>query len=198
MKLSSITFSRRAFTLIELMFAVGIGLVVAGSAVMLIFQSAKEQRRGLAAVAVEVNSHLLQAKISACLRSASGNQGVTPDYSTRVLDGGGNLLGYETVFIFTPTNGGYASGRIKYTAAAGTVIYTPNLSVTAQEMWMTNTPTSRLTNLLFNTSFNLDGSINSSLVNVSFLMDDNNFSSQNRTNNTASVFRNFCIQMRND
>ncbi len=199
MKFSSITFRRRAFTLIELMFAVSIGLVVAGAAVMLIYQSAKEQRRGLAAASVEAKSHLLQAKISSCLRSASANQGVTLNYSTAVIDAGtGNTNGYESIFIFTPTNGGYALGSISYTAASGTVVYTPNMAATTQELWMTNSATTRLTNFLFNTTFNLDGSINASLVNVSFLMDDNNYSTPNPVNNPANVARSFSIQMRND
>ena len=198
MKISPPTYHRRAFTLIELMFATTVGLVVAGSVVMLMFLSAQEQRRGLAAASVEENTYILQSKISTCLRSASGNQGITPDYSTPVLAPNGLVLGYETVLVFTPTNGGYVSGRIKYTAATGTVIYTPNLSAAAQELWMTNSATSRLTNFLFSTSLNLDGSPNSSLVNVSFLMDDNGYTRQNTNNNLASVIRSFCIQMRND
>jgi prepilin-type N-terminal cleavage/methylation domain-containing protein len=198
MKLSATPVSRHAFTLVELMFAISIGLVVAGSAVMLIYQSAREQRRGLAAASVEAKSHLLQSKISACLRSASGNQGITPDYSTKVLDSGGNILGYQTIIVFAPTNGGYVSGRIRYTAEAGSVVYTPNVATAAEELWMTNSASCRLTNFLFNTSFNLDGSINSSLVNVSYLMDDNNYSTANQTNNPASILRSFSIQMRND
>lgn len=199
MKISPPTFFRRAFTLIELMFAVSIGLVVVGAAVMLIYQSAKEQQRGLAAVSVEITSHLLESKISACLRSASGNQGATLDRSTVVIDAvTGNTNGYESIFVFTPTNGAYTLGSIRYTAASGSVVYKRDVTAAAQELWMTNSATSRLTNFLFNTSFNLDSSFNSSLVNISFLMDDNGFSTRSPSNNPANVFRNFSIQMRND
>lgn len=197
MKLFSNVFSNRAFTLIELMFATSVGLVVAGSVVMLMFQSAQEQKRGMAAAGVEVKAHLLEAKISACLRSASGNQGITPDYSTTVVDAFG-LPAYESIIFFTPTNGGYVQGRIKYNAASGQVIYIPNIATAAQEIWMTNSTSCRLTNFLFRTSNNLDSSPNSSLVSISFLVDDNGYAPQNRTNNPASVFRDFFIQMRND
>jgi type II secretory pathway pseudopilin PulG len=191
------TFSRRAFTLIELLFATSVGLVVAGSVVLLLFQSAREQKRGLVNATVEENAYILQSKITAALRSASADRGLDPDYTSSVVDAGGTTLGYQSVKLTNPTNG--ATARISYTPATGRVIYTPNVAApTTQELWMTNGASCRLTNLLFNTTFKLDGTVNSSLVGVSFLMDDNGYSQQNRTNNPASVLRNFCIQMRND
>jgi hypothetical protein len=65
-------------------------------------------------------------------------------------------------------------------------------------LWMTNSAAAVLTELYFSTSFNLDGSQNNSLLNVVFQMNDNGFSRQNPTNNPASLFRNFSVQMRND
>ena len=198
MTMTSNPVRRRAFTLIELMFALTIGLVVAGSAVLLMFQSAQEQRRGLAAASVEENAYLLQSRISGVLRTSSSSLGLQPDYGTTVYDSTGtNVLGYGSVLVFTPTNGTYVTGRINYTPASGTVIYIPNVTGTAQTLWMTNSQTCRLTNLLFSLSANLDGSPNSSLVNVNFLMDDNGFN-RFSTNNPANIFRSFSIQMRND
>jgi type II secretory pathway pseudopilin PulG len=188
---------RRAFTLVELMFAVVIGLGVAGSIVFLMFQSAQEQSRGLAATAVEEHAYILQAKISAVLRGASGNQGITPDYGTAVY-AGVTLLGYQSIIVFAPTNGAYVSGRMAFTPDSGQIVYIPNLATGTPQLWLTNSANLRLTNLLFSTSLNLDGSPNSSLINVQFEMDDNGVSRQSATNNLASVFRTFSIQMRND
>ena len=55
-----------------------------------------------------------------------------------------------------------------------------------------------LRSLCFSTSFNPDGSLNSSLVNVRFQMDDNGASRQNPINNPANIYRTFSIQMRSD
>ena len=195
MRRVSIQLSRRAFTLIELLFATGIGLVVAGVVVLLLVQTGREQNSGLASAMVERYTHTLQSKISGVLRGVSVNQGVTPDYSTGTL-----INGYKSIIVFNATNGGYVAGKISFDDTSGRVTYTPDNAIPAtQELWMTNTVTCRLKDLRFNTSFNLDGSDNASLVTVSIKMDDNEFS-QHDTNATypASVERKFAIQMRND
>ncbi|MGA2175641.1 MAG: hypothetical protein ABSH38_11735 [Verrucomicrobiota bacterium] len=190
---------QRAFTLAELMVAAGVGMGLAGTAVLLLLQSATEQRRGFADTTVEEEAHTLQANITACLRSMSATQGLTPNYSSGLYDGNGHLLGYQSVFIFNPTNGAYITGNISYNSSSGQVIYTPNvLAPSTQMLWMTNSASAVLTELYFSTSFNLDGSQNNSLVNVVFQMNDNGFSQENPTNNPASIFRNFSVQMRND
>ncbi len=195
----SATGGQRAFSLIELMMALGIGLVLGGTVILLLLQAAKEQRKGMVNATVEQKAYGLQANITACLRSASANQGITPDYSSGLLDASGNLLGYGTIFVFCPTNGGYLTGLIQYTRASGRVLYTPNvLTPSTQQLWMTNSQTAALTNLCFSTSFNPDGSKNSSLVNVRFQMDDRGYSQSNPTNNPASIYRSFSVQMRND
>jgi prepilin-type N-terminal cleavage/methylation domain-containing protein len=195
-------FSRRAFTLIELLFAVAVGVMVAGSVVYLMFQSAVEQRKGLVNTTVEEKSYVLEANLINCLRGMSVNQGVQPDYSSPVLDSGGNPVPYtyQAIFVFNPTtNGAYATGYIQYIPASGQVLYTPDITFPAtQYLWMSNSMTCRLTNFQFSTSFNLDGSQNNSLVNVNYLMDDNGFSQQNPTNNPASIFRSFSVQLRNN
>ena len=191
--------SRQAFTLVELAVASTISIVIGGTVVLLVFQSATEQRKGYADTAVEQEAYTLEANITSCLRSMSANQGATPNYATQVSDSSGNPLGYQSIVIFYPTNGGYITGSINYIPATGQVIYTPNvLTPTTQIVWMTNSTTTLLTNLLFSTSFNPDGSQNSSLVNVQFQMNDNGYSKQNPTNNPASLYRSFAVQMRND
>jgi len=190
---------RRAFTLVELMVAVGIGAPVAGTVVLLLVQAGVEQRRGLADTTVEESAYVLQAKISSCLRTMSCNQGLTPDYSSSLNDANGNLLGYQTVFVFySNTNGSYTTGQIRFVSSSG-VVYTPDVSnPTQQFVWMTNSPTVTLRKLRFSSSYNPDGSLNSSLVNVQFQMDDNGYSHQNPINNPASIYRSFSVQMRSD
>jgi hypothetical protein len=204
MKIVSAKFStvvrRGGFALTELMISLSVGLPVAGAVVLLLVQASFEQRRGFADTTVEESAYILQARIASCLRSMSSSEGLTPNYSSGAYDGNGNLLGYQTVFVFyANTNGSYTRGQISFNSNLGQVIHTPNaLAPANQIVWMTNSPTMVLHQLFFNTSFNPDGSLNSSLVNVRFQMDDNGYSKQNLTNSPASIERNFSVQMRND
>jgi hypothetical protein len=191
--------SRRAFTLAELMVATAVGMGLAGTVLLLLMQAATEQRNGFADTTVEEKAYTLQANITTCLRSMSASAGITPNYSSGLYDTNGNLLGYQSVFIFYPSNGAYTRGSISFDSSSGQVIYTPNVvAPSTQVQWMTNSATAVLTELYFSTSFNLDGSQDNSLVNVAFQMNDNGFSQQNPSNNPASIFRNFSVQMRND
>jgi len=191
---------RRAFTLIELMVATAVGIGLAGTVMLLLLQDATEQRNGYADTTVEQEAYTLQANITSCLRSMSASEGLTPSYSSGLYNTNGNLLGYQSVFLFYPTNGGYNTATITYNSSTGQVLYNPNVaaSTTQAVVWMTNSATTALTEFYINTSFNLDGSQNNSLINVAFQMNDNGFSQQNANNNPASIFRNFSVQMRND
>jgi prepilin-type N-terminal cleavage/methylation domain-containing protein len=191
--------SRRAYTLVELLVATAVGSVLAGTVLLLLCQTSTEQRNGFADMTVEERAYTLQANITTCLRSMSANEGLTPDYSSGLYDGSGNLLGYQSAFIFYPSNGTYITGNVNYNSATGKVIYTTNISIPASQMlWMSNSSTAVLTEFCLSTSFNLDGSQNGSLVNVFFKMNDNGFSQQGATNNPTSIYRNFSVQMRND
>jgi hypothetical protein len=191
--------SRRAFTLVELMVAIAVGMGLGGTAMLLLVQTATEQRHGYADMTVEEDAYMLEANMTTCLRSMSANMGVTPSYNSLVTDTNGNPLGYQSISIFYPTNGAYITANISYNPSSGQVIYTPNvLSNTTQVVWMTPGTVAALTQLYFSTSFNLDGSQNNSLVNVLFQMNDNGFSQQGTINNPTSIFRNFSVQMRND
>jgi type II secretory pathway pseudopilin PulG len=119
--------SRRAFTLAELMVATAVGMGLAGTVALLLVQSATEQRNGFADTTVEEEAYTLQANITTCLRSMSATQGLTPNYSSGLYDTNGNLLGYQSVFIFYPTNGTYIMGSIGYNSSSGQVLYTPNV-----------------------------------------------------------------------
>jgi len=191
--------SWRAFTLVELMLSTAVGVGLAGTVVLLLVQTATEQRNGFADTGVEEQAYMLQANLTSCLRSMSANQGLTPDWSSGLYNATGLLLGYKSVFIWYPTNGGYNMASISYNSTSGQVVYTPNvLTPSIQTQWMTNSASVVLTELCFSTSLNLDGSQNNSLVNVLMQMNDNGYSQQNPSNNPASIYRNFSVQMRND
>jgi hypothetical protein len=189
--------SSLAFTLVELMFSMAVGLGLAGTVMLLLVQAASEQRNGFADTTVEEQAYILEANITSCLRSMSANQGLTPNYSSGLYSSG-TFLGWQSIFVFAPSNGVYTTASITYNSTTGQVIYAPNVAATGQIIWMSNSPSAALTELYFNPSANPDGSPNASLVNVAFQMNDNGFSQQGSTNNPTSIFRNFSVQMRND
>jgi prepilin-type N-terminal cleavage/methylation domain-containing protein len=175
----SLSTCRRGFTLIEVMVAGFIGCILA----------------------VGVIELLLQAEITSCLRSSSATQGLQPIWSSAVdYPGTTNVMGYTSVDVFAPNgSGGWITGQITFNPTNGLVLYTTNTLVPAtQIVWMTNSATMLLTNLVFSPSQTLVGAEYYSLVNVQFQMNDNGYSNQNPTNNIACVFRNFSVQMRND
>jgi hypothetical protein len=199
MKIFSTKSHRAGYTLIELMFAITAALTVTGAIVLLMVQAGIEQCKGLASATVEQKAYTLESQIINTLRMMSANQGFTPDYGTAVTDSGGNTLGYKSIVLFAPTNGNYLTGRIQYDPTSGAVTYIPNVTSPAtQSVWATNAVNSRLTKMYFSQSFNLDGSLNSSLVRVTFAMDDNGISMQATNINPASVQRSFAVQLRND
>lgn len=189
----------RAYTLAELLVAMGVGAVLAGAVLLLLCQTATEQRYGLSDMTVEEKAYQLQANLTECLRSMSATMGMTPVWNSVVTTTNGTQLGYQSIDVFYPSNGTYITGNIKYNSGTGQVVFTSNvLAAGTSTVWMSSNSTAALTSFYFNTSYNPDGSQNNSLVNVSFQMSDNGFSQQNPVNNPASLFRNFSVQMRND
>jgi prepilin-type N-terminal cleavage/methylation domain-containing protein len=204
MKLASVNLHskhcRRAFTLVELMVAAGIGVILAGTVVLLLVQAATEQQRGYSDTTVEESAYTLQANLTSCLRGTSAGFGMTASYSNTFLSGT-NVIGYTTIYVWQPNVDAsvYTVGKISADVNNGLVTYTPNITIPAnQTIWMTNRSGVVLRTLYFSSSQNLDGSQNNSLVNVTFQMDDNGYSQQNATNNIANIQRSFSVQMRCD
>ena len=191
---------RRAFTLVELMVAMSVGVILAGTVVLLLVQAATEEQRGYSDTTVEERAYTLQANLTSCLRGMSSGLGMTVS-STNQYFSGTNAIGYTTIYVFQPNTNGtlFTTAKISANLINGAVIYTPDITAPAtQTVWMTNSSNVVLRKLYFSNSLNLDGSQNNSLVNVAFQMDDNGYSKQNATNNVANIQRNFSVQMRCD
>ena len=191
---------RYGFTLVELMIAMSVGLVLTGSVVYLLWQSAREEQRGYSDMTVEEKAYVLEANLTSFLRGSSSGYGMTASPTNQFYTGT-NFSGYTTIYLWQPnTNGSaFTEGKISADLTNGVVIFTPNISVpAATTVWFTNSANAVLRKLYFFPSLNFDGSANNSLVNVVFQMDDNGFSQQNSTNNVANIFRSFSVQMRCD
>jgi len=192
---------RQGFTLIELLMAMSVGLIIAGTVVILLVQASAEQRRGYADMTVEENAYVLQSRIVGCLRSMSSNFGITTDVASFVTNSSGNTIGYRTIVGFKANGDGtYTTQRISFDPSSGSVNFTPNVSTApgTQTLWMSSGQKTVLRQFYFNNSRNLDNSQDNSLINVSFTMDDNGFSRQTATNNPANIQRSFAVLMRCD
>jgi prepilin-type N-terminal cleavage/methylation domain-containing protein len=193
--------SRGAFTLVELMVAMSVGVILAGTVVLLLVQAGTEEQRGYADSTVEERAYILQADITSCLRGMSSGYGITGSSTNQIANTNG-VAWYTKIYVFHPdvTGANFTTAMINADLATGAVVYTPNIAVPGTTIvWMTNSPSVKLGQFYFATYPNLDGTtLNSSLVYVTFQMDDNGYSRQNVNDNIANIKRSFSVQMRCD
>ena len=189
---------RSGFTLPELLIASSVSLLISGFVLSLLWLAVKEDRLGLGCATVEEQAYVLQGNLTKTLRIMSANQGMSPDYSMPYTASSGNVVGYHGAYLFKyMTNGSYATEHIVFNSTNGTVTFTDTSgSSAATTVWGTNTSTCIVSNVWFNSSLNPDGSVNSSLVNVALVLNDNGFAGENPTNNCASIYRSFSVQLR--
>jgi type II secretory pathway pseudopilin PulG len=204
MKLASFNASsrtcRQAFTLVELLIAMSVGIILAGTVVLLLVQAGTEQQRGYADATVEERAYILQSDLTTCLRGMSSGYGVTFSPTNQAFSGT-NFLGYTKIYVFQPNSIGstFKTGMINADLTTGAVVYTPDiLSPGTMTVWLTNSTNVRLGRFYFNTYQNMDGSQNNSLVYVTFQLDDNGYSRQKTSDNIANIQRSFAVQMRCD
>ncbi len=191
----------RGFTLPEVLVAGSIGVIITGFIMTLLLDSGAEARMGLGVATVEDQAYYIEGQLTKNLRSMSANQGITPDRSTMCYAANGAFLGYQGVYAFQIlTNGTTVTEHIFFDPTHGTVTCVTNTAAVASStvLWFTNSPNCVVSNLWFNTSANLDGSDNASLVNVVLEMNDNGYAEQNTTNNCATIYRSFAVQLRGD
>ena len=205
MKLSSVNAGgrtcRQAFTLVELMVAMSVGVILAGTVVLLLVQAGTEEQRGYADSTIEERAYILQADVTTCLRGMSCGYGATISSTNQELNATNGVAGYTKIYVFQPNAAGnaFTTGMINADLVTGAVVYTPNILVPGTtNVWLINSPNVRLDKFYFNTYPNLDGSQNNSLVYVTFQVDDNGYSRQNINNNVANIQRSFAVQMRCD
>ena len=191
----------RGFTLVELMTASVIALIITGSAVMLLFYSSREGMKGICNATVEETAYIIQNNLINTIRSMSAANGMTPDTVTACYDSNSNLLGYRAIYTFTVnSNNALTTSRFYYDTNASAVVYVPDITQTNTKVyWGTNSKYCKVQNLYFTSSYNLDGSFNSSLVNCFLQVSDNSWSTNSNygaPNDAATIFRTFSVLMR--
>jgi type II secretory pathway pseudopilin PulG len=190
----------RAFTILEFLVASSVAGLVAGTAMMLLIQSAKENRRGVADATVEQVSSDLENKIIQSLRVMSAGEGVV--FSSPATNSSGALLGYQSIIVARGPAPDYPRQQISFSSATGKVLYNSNLASTNAATFLVKTNSCAMVRLLsFSPSLKTDGTPDNALVNVLIKMDDNSSSRRfgsSRSNNPAIVWRSFAVKMRNN
>ena len=187
---------RRAFTMLEFLIASGVGALIAGAAILLMVETTKESLRGLADYTVEQQASDLEHKIGRYLRSMSANEGVvffTPSAS-------GGYPGYCRIIVARGPAPDFCREELWFDPDTKMVAYRTNRTQTASEQVIMRSRTNVvvLRNLCFFPSLKSDGTLDNSLVNVVFDLDEDGASGRHANTTPARIQRTFAVKMRNN
>ncbi len=189
-----------AFTLVEVLVASSIGVMVAGTTMVLLLASAQEEYRGLADTTVEQEASNLSSRITQCLRMMSASQGVVFD-TTQPETEGGAIVGWRRIVVAAGPAPDYPRVELKFNPTTGKVTYNPDCSNAGNaQILFQNNSEAVVRRLYFWPSFRADGRQDNTLVNVLIDIDDNNSSRRNLASsdqNPSSIERSFSVKMRN-
>ena len=176
---------RQAFTLIEVLVASSIATFIMGATLLLLLESAQENRRGYADATVEEAAAGLEGQLLARLRVTSANEGIIFASPSSIIFARGPAPDFPRE-------------QISFDATAGTVYYYSNRLVLSNGVSLYQNRTNiALRQLTFSPSIKPDGTTNAALINVLLKLDDNGSSGRSPTNNPASIWRTFAVDMRN-
>lgn len=192
------TVRRRGFTIPELIIAGAVGMMITGTMMLLLIESAKEQYRGVADATVEEAANDLQSQMIKYLRSMSANEGMV--FAQPVTNVGAVFKGYQRVIVAHGPAPDYPREEIRFDPQANSVTYNPNLSTTnnLQVVLQSRPAAFMLRNLCFLPAWREDGMPDNSLVFVVIELDDNGSSRRTAHANPAHVQRTFAVKMRNN
>jgi hypothetical protein len=173
-----------------------VGILVLGSAMVLLLESAREQRRSLADATVEQAAGKLQGQLIGYLRVMSAKEGVI--FSTPAKNASGTNIGFMNIIIAAGPSPDFPRQQITFDPDAGKMVYYPNrLATNTAIVIFQKQPNLVLRQACFSPTLKLDGTPDNSLINVLFNLDDNKASGRTATPNPASIWRTFSVRMRN-
>ena len=186
------------FTLAELIVASGVGTIIAGTMMLLLLQSAKEQYRGTADANVEQAAGELEHQVIRLLRTMSATEGVV--FTSLTTNNDVSFHGYQRIIVARGPTPDFPREEIRFDALNQRAVYDPNRAVTNNEQVLLESRPSAyvLRNLCFFPSLKEDGTPDNSLVNVIIEVDDNGSSRRHTVVNPAHIERTFAVKMRNN
>jgi hypothetical protein len=186
---------------VELLIASSVATLITGTTMLVLLETAKENRRGYADSTVEQVASELQGKLIRAIRSMSASEGVA--FSSPELDDSGALLGYKSIIVAQGPYPDYEREQISFNAGTGAVTQDSNLSSGTNALLnLAQLNTHAVVRALrFSPSLKNDGTVDNSLVNIFIEMDDNGYSMRSgssHSDNPAYVWRTFSVKMRNN
>ena len=179
------------------MVAASLGTIVIAGPMVLLLESAREQRRGLADATVEQTAGKLQSQLVGYLRAMSANESVI--FSVPTTNSEGAIIGFTSIILAAGAAPEFPRQQITFDAGTGKVLYYPNRSLPNTAIVLVkNQPSVVVRQVCFSPSLKTDGTPDNSLINVLIKLDDNGSSGRTVTPNPASIWRTFSVRMRNN
>ncbi|MCS7089262.1 MAG: hypothetical protein RMN51_05880 [Verrucomicrobiota bacterium] len=186
-----------AYTLVELMVAISIGILLAGGGVFLLVEAVRENLRSVADARVEQEAAELQARLLRLLREMSSFEGAV--YVLPVSGTGTIGTAYNGLIVARGPAPDFPRAELRFDATSRRVWFRENrLNATTETVLFESRPGRVvLRQLTFAPTVKADNTTDNSLVRVYFEMDDDGFGRRRATANTSRVFRTFSVKMRN-
>lgn len=188
--------SQRAFTILEFVFASGIGALCSVALLSLVIQFGQQERRTGGDSTLETEAAILEDKIATVVRAMSVTESVTFGMPHPTVTNA-----FRQVIIARGPTPDYPREEIKFNSDNGKVTYDPNRSVSGDSISVfTNKSNVRLTDLYFYPSLKTGNIPDSATLNVVMKFDDNGYAqrrdaSGNEIMNTT-ISRYFTVRMR--
>jgi hypothetical protein len=189
---------RQGFTVAELLIASSVGLLIGGVAGLLILESAREDVRSVADMAVEQAASDLEGRLVSCLRIMSARESVV--YTTPTEDEEDGYRGFQRIIVAQGPVPDFPRAELRFDAATGSAIYLSNRLVVGSQEVLMQSHSNRvvLRNLCFFPSVKADSTPDNSLVNIVIEVDDDGSSRRRTNSNPARIQRTFAVKMRNN
>jgi len=183
-------------TLVEILIAASIAVMVLTAFMLLVVETAKEQRWGLVETQLHAQSGLLQDKVTRWLREMSATESAI--FGDPLATGSPF---YRRLIVAQGQAPAFPRQELVYNVGSKSLTLDPNRSLTGDETALYSGAASiKLRNMYFYPSMKQGGLPDSSSINVWFELDDDGTSGRIKPDGTprmVSVVRSFTVTMRN-
>lgn len=183
--------------MVEFVIATGVAVLIGGTTMLLLIESAMENKRGFSDATVQQAASGLENNIMQILRSMSAGEGVV--FASPTTNASGY---YQSIIVAAGPAPDYPRQRISFDSASGAVAYNQNIAGTNATAMLVRSNSAYAVRLLaFSPTVKQDGTPDNSLVNVLIKMDDRGNSrrtSSDRAKNPGYIWRSFAVKMRNN
>jgi len=186
---------RLGLTLPELLIASVIGIAVSGAILVLVIETAQQQRQGLADASLLQRAGMLEDQLGEIIRSMSASE------TASLTDKVDSAPFYERVVFAKGKAPDWPREEVRFNPATLTVTHDPDIGQGGDEIVLfSSTQTVKLRQLYFFISMKPGGIPDGATLNVIIELDDDGFAGRRNPDGSikpTSVLRTFTVRMRN-